>query len=111
MIETSLDGAGPGRRAIALGSFDGVHLGHRRVIERTVAAAGERGIRSSVVTTFSDARPFSVSPSARRGGFRNNKSRPARYFPSVSSPFSATHSPIRHNAPLCASVPMGDFHM
>jgi riboflavin kinase / FMN adenylyltransferase len=30
---------GPGTRAVALGTFDGVHLGHRRVIE-TVLAAG-----------------------------------------------------------------------
>ena len=35
---------------MALGSFDGVHLGHRRVIERAVQAARADGIRSSVVT-------------------------------------------------------------
>jgi riboflavin kinase / FMN adenylyltransferase len=28
-------------RAVALGTFDGVHLGHRRVLERTVAASRE----------------------------------------------------------------------
>lgn len=50
MIETTLDLAGPARRAIALGSFDGVHLGHRRVIEATMAAARDAGLRSSVVT-------------------------------------------------------------
>ena len=50
MIETTLDAAAPARRAIALGSFDGVHLGHRRVIEATIAAAGDGGLRSSVVT-------------------------------------------------------------
>ena len=31
-----------GRRGVALGSFDGVHLGHRRVIERAMAAAAGR---------------------------------------------------------------------
>jgi riboflavin kinase / FMN adenylyltransferase len=29
---------GPGRRAVAIGTFDGVHLGHRRVIEAALAA-------------------------------------------------------------------------
>ena len=50
MIETSLDRAEPAARTVALGSFDGVHLGHRRVIEGAIAAAAERGTRSSVVT-------------------------------------------------------------
>ena len=58
MIETTLEGAEPGRRAIALGSFDGVHLGHRRVIEQTVAAAREHRITSSVVTF--DPHPMAV---------------------------------------------------
>jgi riboflavin kinase/FMN adenylyltransferase len=51
MIEVSLEGAAEGeQRALALGSFDGVHLGHQRVIERAVEAARAAGIRSSVVT-------------------------------------------------------------
>ncbi|HVI37735.1 MAG TPA: riboflavin kinase, partial [Gaiellales bacterium] len=50
MIETVLDQAQPAARTVALGSFDGVHLGHRRVIETAIAAAAERGTRSSVVT-------------------------------------------------------------
>ena len=32
---------GPGPRAVALGTFDGVHLGHRRVIETALAAGPE----------------------------------------------------------------------
>jgi riboflavin kinase / FMN adenylyltransferase len=36
----------PGRRAVALGTFDGVHLGHREVI----AATRDTGLRSTVVT-------------------------------------------------------------
>jgi riboflavin kinase / FMN adenylyltransferase len=36
----------PARRAVAIGTFDGVHLGHRRVIEAARAAGG----RSTVVT-------------------------------------------------------------
>jgi riboflavin kinase/FMN adenylyltransferase len=37
---------GPGPRAVALGTFDGVHLGHRRVVE----AALEAGTEPTVVT-------------------------------------------------------------
>lgn len=36
----------PARRAVAIGTFDGVHVGHRRVIEAARAA----GLRSTVVT-------------------------------------------------------------
>ena len=36
----------PARRAVAIGTFDGVHLGHRRVIEAALAA----GLRPTVVT-------------------------------------------------------------
>ena len=32
---------GPGPRAVALGTFDGVHLGHQRVIETALAAGPE----------------------------------------------------------------------
>lgn len=41
-----------GRRSLALGSFDGVHLGHRRVIESTAAAAREQGLTATVVTFY-----------------------------------------------------------
>jgi riboflavin kinase / FMN adenylyltransferase len=37
---------GAGERAVALGTFDGVHLGHRRVIEAGLAA----GLQAAVVT-------------------------------------------------------------
>ena len=36
----------PARRAVALGTFDGVHVGHRRVIEAATAA----GLKATVVT-------------------------------------------------------------
>ena len=39
---------GPGPRAVALGTFDGVHLGHRRVIEAArEAGPGRRSSRST----------------------------------------------------------------
>jgi riboflavin kinase/FMN adenylyltransferase len=45
----------PGDRAGAgyvatIGGFDGIHLGHRLLIQRARAQAGERGLRSMVVT-------------------------------------------------------------
>jgi riboflavin kinase/FMN adenylyltransferase len=46
----SLDEVVVGRRAIAIGTFDGVHLGHQAVIGRTVSVAREHGIGSAVVT-------------------------------------------------------------
>lgn len=35
---------------ITIGTFDGVHLGHRALINRAIAAAGERGLESCVLT-------------------------------------------------------------
>ena len=37
---------GPGERAVAIGTFDGVHVGHRRVLEAALAV----GLRAAVVT-------------------------------------------------------------
>jgi riboflavin kinase / FMN adenylyltransferase len=45
-VARSPDELGPGPRAVALGTFDGVHLGHQRVL----AAARETGLTSTVVT-------------------------------------------------------------
>jgi riboflavin kinase/FMN adenylyltransferase len=39
-----------GQRVVALGTFDGVHLGHRRLIQTAVHEAGRRGLRSTVAT-------------------------------------------------------------
>jgi riboflavin kinase/FMN adenylyltransferase len=45
-------------RALAIGTFDGVHVGHRAVIGRAVAVAAERALLSSVVTF--DRHPLAV---------------------------------------------------
>lgn len=47
-----------GRSVVTIGVFDGVHLGHRQIIERAVTDARERGLRS-VVLTF-DPHPAAV---------------------------------------------------
>lgn len=44
--------------AVTIGAFDGVHLGHRAVIQRTKAEASRRGVHTAVVTF--DRHPASV---------------------------------------------------
>jgi riboflavin kinase / FMN adenylyltransferase len=50
IVRQTLADAPKRERSIALGSFDGVHLGHQRVIRAAVEAAQERGLGSAVVT-------------------------------------------------------------
>jgi len=50
-------------RALALGTFDGVHIGHRAVIDRAVEVARERGFTSAAVTF--DRHPLAVIDPAR----------------------------------------------
>lgn len=45
-----------GKLAVALGSFDGVHLGHAALITRAVRCARERGLRAAV-WTFRESSP------------------------------------------------------
>ena len=53
-----------GKTVAALGFFDGVHIGHRRLLDRAVAIAGERGLVPAVFTFSDDARTF--KPDAAR---------------------------------------------
>src|ERR1017187_2489030 len=39
-----------GPSALTIGNFDGVHTGHRRILRRLVALAGQRGWKPSVLT-------------------------------------------------------------
>ena len=39
-----------GKRVVAIGTFDGVHIGHQRIIGDAVTAAREKGARSMVMT-------------------------------------------------------------
>jgi riboflavin kinase/FMN adenylyltransferase len=50
-------------RALALGTFDGVHAGHRAVIGRAVGLAAERGLTSAVLTF--DRHPLSIIDPSR----------------------------------------------
>ena len=40
----------PSPAAVAVGNFDGLHRGHRKILERLCAVARERGLRSLVLT-------------------------------------------------------------
>ncbi len=42
-------------RAIALGFFDGVHIGHRKILELTLGASKEEGLTPAVFTFISEA--------------------------------------------------------
>src|SRR6266566_3929456 len=46
---------------LALGNFDGVHRGHRKILDRVRRVAGERGA-TSVVMTFDPHPPRIVRP-------------------------------------------------
>lgn len=52
--------------AVTIGTFDGVHVGHRSLIARTIADAGARGIAAAVVTwdrhPAATLRPGAVPP-------------------------------------------------
>ena len=47
-----------GRSVVVIGNFDGVHLGHRRVIARARSIADERGLQ--VVAVTFDPHPMAV---------------------------------------------------
>jgi riboflavin kinase / FMN adenylyltransferase len=57
-IVTRLDAVADRPRALAIGTFDGVHAGHRAAIDRTVELARERGLTSAVLTF--DRHPLAV---------------------------------------------------
>ena len=54
----------PGRTVAALGFFDGVHIGHRRLLDRAAEIAASRGLIPSVFTFSDDALTF--KPDAER---------------------------------------------
>lgn len=57
--ETEFEGLALGDTVVTVGVFDGVHRGHRKVIERLIEARNEEGMGASVLLTF-DRHPLSV---------------------------------------------------
>ncbi len=53
-VHTGLDGLPRSRRgaAVAIGNFDGLHIGHRRILSRLQAVSERQGLRSLVLTFF-----------------------------------------------------------
>ncbi len=68
----------------AIGNFDGLHLGHRAVIERAVAMAKERGVASAILTF---------------------EPHPADFFAGRPVVFRLT--PARDKAEICAALGLG----
>jgi riboflavin kinase / FMN adenylyltransferase len=74
IVRQTLGDVKPKPRAIALGSFDGVHRGHQEVILRAIARAHRDGIASAVVTfqphpmrvVAPERAPLELSSPARR---------------------------------------------
>ena len=54
-----------GPSALSIGNFDGVHLGHRRILRRVKEIAAERGWKASVLT-FDPHPPASSRKAAHR---------------------------------------------
>ncbi len=53
-VYTGFDGFPRSRRgaALAIGNFDGLHVGHRRILDRLASLAGRDGLNSLVLTFF-----------------------------------------------------------
>lgn len=63
-IVSDLGALAPAPRAVAIGTFDGVHAGHRAVIGTAVRLGRERGLTTSVLTF--DRHPLAVLDPARQ---------------------------------------------
>ena len=50
LLQTPSSGISLGPAVLTIGAFDGVHLGHQRLIERTAELAHQQGIRAIAVT-------------------------------------------------------------
>ncbi|HQG54771.1 MAG TPA: bifunctional riboflavin kinase/FAD synthetase [Thermoleophilia bacterium] len=63
-VVRALGSLSPQPRAVAIGTFDGVHVGHRAVIGEAVARARARGLTSAVLTF--DRHPLAVLDAAHQ---------------------------------------------
>ena len=81
-----------GRCALTIGSFDGVHRGHRELIDRVVAKARELSITSCVLTFEPHPREFFAPQSALLSTSTNS---PVSGFQNTSSAFDGARRTIR----------------
>lgn len=63
-VLTDVSAVAPAPRAVAIGTFDGVHAGHRAVIGTAVRLGRERGLTTTVLTF--DRHPLAVLDPARQ---------------------------------------------
>lgn len=62
--------------ALAIGNFDGVHVGHQAILKATVAAARDRGVRAAVMTFEPLPREFFSRANLPRDGCAPNHTAP-----------------------------------
>ena len=67
LIIQGFDGLGPEQRgaSVALGNFDGLHLGHRALIVELTDICKQKGLRSVVFTFKNDPRGLTCAAGAR----------------------------------------------
>jgi riboflavin kinase/FMN adenylyltransferase len=63
-LHQGIDEVPPGRRSVALGTFDGVHLGHRAVLEAAHATGLRLGV-STMAATFHPRPATVIRPGTR----------------------------------------------
>ena len=63
-LHTSLEALSPRPRAVAIGTFDGVHIGHQEVVQTTLRVAREEGLISTILTF--DRHPLALIAPARQ---------------------------------------------
>ena len=66
----------PSGRAVTIGNFDGVHLGHQALIDRTVTLAQQQGLKSALVTFEPHPRSY-FSPQSAPGKIQGLRAKAA----------------------------------
>ena len=66
----------PSGRAVTIGNFDGVHLGHQALIDRTVTLAQQQGLKSALVTFEPHPRAY-FSPQSAPGKIQGLRAKAA----------------------------------
>lgn len=93
----------PGPLHLAIGVFDGVHLGHRAVVESAILAAAKKG-GTGVVVTF-DPHPATVLRPGRSPALLTSTRHKLRLLAGI----GATHTLVVPFDPVFAATPPEDF--